>query len=275
MIDAHHHLWDPTRFDYPWMSAPELAPIRRPFGLADLRALAAAHGITGTVLVQCRSSLEETRWFLDLAAAEPLIKGVVGWVDLTADDLDATLDALLASPGGDKLTGVRHQVHDEEDPAWLTRADVARGLATVAARGLVVDLLVRTRELPAAIAAVAACPTGRFVLDHVAKPPLAHGWSADWAEGVAALARLPNVWCKLSGLVTEARWDHWTTADLEPAASFAFQEFGPERVMFGGDWPVCLLASDYGRWLAAARELTPPAAHDAVFGGTARAVYGL
>jgi L-fuconolactonase len=209
VIDAHQHFWDPARADYPWMEGSEMAPIRRAFGPTDLAPLLAENGVDATILVQCRASLEETEDFLRIASTTPFIAGVVGWVDLTDQAAGETLDRLRGSQGGSKLVGIRHQVHDEPDPEWLLRSDVQRGLAAVFERDLAYDLLVRTRELPAAIAAARAFPNDRFVLDHAAKPPIAEGVSRQWADRLAELAVSRNVWCKISGLATEAIWNDW------------------------------------------------------------------
>ncbi|HET6748134.1 MAG TPA: amidohydrolase family protein [Actinomycetes bacterium] len=279
VVDAHHHLWDPGTRDYPWMAGPALAPIRRPFTLDDLRREATAAGVTRTVLVQAVADLGETEELLALAAAsEGLVAGVVGWVDLTADDVAGILDRLRAGPAGDRLVGVRHQVQDEDDPAWLARADVGRGLRAVAAAGLAYDLLVLVPQLPAARAVVAGLPDARFVLDHAAKPAIAEGALEPWAGELAALARLPNVACKLSGLVTEARWDDWDADRIRPYADHVLTVFGPDRVMFGSDWPVCRLAASYGEVRELAEDLLAglsPAERDAVFRRTAAGTYRL
>jgi L-fuconolactonase len=246
VIDAHQHFWDPGRADYPWMAGSEMAPIRRAFGPADLAPLLAENGIDATILVQCRASLEETEDFLHLANATPFVAGVVGWVDLTDQAVGKTLGRLRGLQGGRKLVGIRHQVHDEADPEWLLRSDVQRGLAAVFERDLAYDLLVRTRELPAAIATARAFPNGRFVLDHAAKPPIAEGLSRGWADRLAELAASRNVWCKISGLATEAVWNDWDANRLFPAIQHAAQCFGGDRLIFGSDWPVCLLAGSYG-----------------------------
>ncbi|MBR0968983.1 amidohydrolase family protein [Bradyrhizobium japonicum] len=246
IIDAHQHFWDPARADYPWMDAPELAPIRRAFGPADLAPLLKANGIDASIVVQCRSAREETVEFLQIAHATPSVVGVVGWVDLTDGAVGDTLDRLRAAPGGDKLVGIRHQVHDEADPDWLLRAEVRRGLAAIFARDLAYDFLVRARELPAAIATAQAFPHARFVLDHAAKPPIADGGSADWSDRIAALAACGNVWCKVSGLATEAVWNDWDAERLFPFVAHAATCFGEDRLIFGSDWPVCLLAGSYG-----------------------------
>jgi len=276
IIDAHQHFWDPARADYPWMDAPELAPIRRAFGPADLAPLLRANGIDASIVVQCRSSIEETDEFLRIAAATPFVIGVVGWVDLTDGAVDETLARLRGLPGGDRLVGIRHQVHDESDPDWLLREDVQRGLTAVFAQGLSYDFLVRTRELPAAIATAQAFPQARFILDHAAKPPIADGFSREWAELLAALAASGNVWCKISGLATEARWDDWDAQRLLPFVAHAAECFGEDRLIFGSDWPVCLLAGSYGATkgaLEACLTELGPQLRDKVFGANARRAY--
>jgi L-fuconolactonase len=244
-IDAHHHFWDPARYDYPWMAGEAMEPVRRPFGPADLAVELGPAGVTGTVLVQTISDIAETRQFLDIAVDSDYVRGVVGWVDLAAPSVGDDLDALLDGPGGDHLVGIRHQVHDEDDPRWLCRDDVRRGLLAVEERGLTYDILVRTRELPAATETVAALPELRFVLDHIAKPRIIDGRDELWRERIPALAAQPNVSVKLSGMVTEAVWTNWTADDLRPFVHFVVDRFGVERVMFGSDWPVCLLAGSY------------------------------
>jgi L-fuconolactonase len=234
IIDSHQHFWDPARADYSWMT-DNVAPLRRRFGPEDLEPSLREHGVSGTVVVQARHSLEETRELLELAVAAPFVLGVVGWVDLTVD-VPTQLAALEGC-----LVGVRHQVHDEPDPGWLLRDDVQCGIAAVGEAGLAFDLLVRLRELPAAIETVRRHPETRFVLDHVAKRPPSPDDEA-WAEGVTALAELPNVSCKLSGLFTET--------DPAGTVEHALRWFGPDRCMFGSDWPVCLLAADYADTLA-------------------------
>jgi L-fuconolactonase len=272
-IDAHHHVWDVDARVHSWLDGEEMAPVRRTFTLDRLAVEAAAAGIDRTVLVQVLPDAAETADFLSLAAESELVAGVVGWADLTAPGV---ADELAALPPG--LVGVRHGVQSEPDPGWLARPDVRRGLAAVAAAGLAYDLLTLPHQLPAAIGAVAALPELTFVLDHLSKPPIASGALEPWASRVKELAAHPNVHCKLSGMVTEADWASWQVADLRPYAETVLEAFGPERVMFGSDWPVCLLAADYGRVAGAADELcaglTPGERAD-VFGGTARRAYRL
>ncbi|MEU7183710.1 MULTISPECIES: amidohydrolase family protein [Streptomyces] len=270
-IDAHHHLWDLTRRDQPWLDGAWAEPIRRSYALPDLVPHLAAHDVDATVLVQSSASYAETADLLAVAAGDGPVRGVVGWADLTDPGLAGVLAAL---PAG--LVGIRHQVQDEPDPDWLTRPDVLRGLGAVAGAGLVYDLLVTPRELPAALAAVRALPELAFVLDHAAKPAVARGDWQPWAAGIADLARLPNVSCKLSGLVTEADWAAWRPPQILPYARHVLDAFGPERVLFGSDWPVCTLAAGYADVVALAEAATghlTPAERSAVFGGTAGRVY--
>ncbi|MFI9364491.1 amidohydrolase family protein [Kitasatospora sp. NPDC053057] len=277
-VDAHHHVWELGRRPQAWLDGPESAAIRRDFGTADLAPHARAAGIDRTVLVQVLPDLAETREFLALAAAEPLIAGVVGWVDLTAPEAADTLAELRQGPGGERLVGVRHLVQGEAEPAWLARPEVRRGLRAVGAAGLRYDLLVLPHQLPAAIDTVRALPDQTFVLDHLAKPPIARGELEPWAGRLRELAGEPNVFCKLSGLVTEARRDAWCVADLRPYADAALDAFGPGRMMFGSDWPVCLLAASYEEVVGTAGELTEkldPHERAQVFGGTAARAYGL
>jgi L-fuconolactonase len=277
IVDAHHHFWDPATADYPWLT-DKLAVIRRPFGPADLAPLVAASGIDATVLVQTRSSLAETEAFLAIAAETSFIRGVVGWIDLTDPAADETIARLRAGPGGDRLVGIRHQVHDEEDPDWLGRDEVRRGIAAVGRAGLAYDLLVRTRELPAARALVGAQPDVRFVVDHLAKPAIRNGSDPAWTAAVGSFQGLPNVWWKVSGLVTEADWHAWRPADLQPFVDRVLDVAGPDRLLFGSDWPVCLLAARYDVVLETARSLVAiltPSEQAAILGGTAGAVYGL
>lgn len=280
MLDAHQHFWDPARAQYPWMTE-EVAAIRRPFGPDELRPHVTAAGIDRTILVQTRASIAETREFLALAATTDFIAGVVGWVDLTSSAVAEEIASLRAQPGGEFLVAIRHQVHDEPDPQWLTRADVRRGLAAVRDAGLSYDLLIRERELAAANAVVQRFPDLPFVLDHCAKPPIAGGTvPASWADGISKLAAEPNVWCKLSGLVTEANWSTWTTADIRPYVAHVFAAFGPARLVYGSDWPVCLLAASYERVVRSAHTLVAElsrdtAHHAAIFGGNAISAYRL
>lgn len=255
IIDAHQHFWDPARAEYPWMT-DDVATLRRRFDADDLEPLLNEHGVTGTVVVQARQSLDETRDLLAIAAATPFVLGVVGWVDLTGN-----VPAQLAEFEDVPLVGIRHLVHDEPDPRWLLRDDVQCGLSAVGEAGLVYDLLVRERELPAAIETARRHNGMRFVLDHVAKRPAHESAHRAWERGVAELSECANVACKISGLFTEA-----APADT---AALALRLFGPERCMWGSDWPVTLLAAGYGDGLALV------GGDHRVLGETAIATYGL
>lgn len=277
VVDAHHHFWDPAAAEYPWMT-DDLAAIRRRFAPEDLRPLLAQCGIDRTVLVQTRASLDETREFLETAARTEFVAGVVGWVDLTDGRVAATLRDLRAAPGGGRLVGVRHQVHDEADPGWLLRPDVRRGLVAVGDAGLAYDLLVRTRELPAALRTARDFPEMRLVIDHIAKPPIRAGDPHAWAEAMAPFSELGNVFCKLSGMVTEADWRTWRPDDLLPYVRRVVGWFGENRLMFGSDWPVCLVAGSYARVVNAllyALGDVSPASRAKIMGANAVRFYGL
>jgi L-fuconolactonase len=273
IVDAHQHFWDPALDDYPWLT-DELGAVRRRFGPEDLEPVLQEHGVGGTVLVQALASLDETRRLLAVAEATPFVRGVVGWIDLT----DPNAAQVLAGLGGTALVGIRHQVQDEPDPAWLLRPDVQQGIAAVGASGLAYDLLVRTPALPAALETARRHPEMRFIVDHLAKPPLRDGDTTEWARGLEALSLLPNVSCKLSGLVTEADWAGWRSETLLPYFRRALEWFGPSRTMFGSDWPLCLVAADYGAVLELALGVLDgldDAERNAVLGGNATRIYRL
>jgi L-fuconolactonase len=259
-------------------------PLRRNFGTEDLEPQLSKNGIDKTIVVQTVSDQEETRELLALAERTPWLAGVIGWLDLTDPALTDVLAELTAAPN--PLVGIRHQVHDEPDAQWLLRPDVMRGLRAVADAGLAYDLLIRTPHLEPALQAVRQIPHGVFVIDHIAKPDIAHGdttrkeQSDAWFAGIGELAAEPNVACKLSGMVTEADWANWTVDDLLPYARHILSEFGPERVMFGSDWPVCTLAATYDQVAATVADLlarcgiAPGSSEsESVFGHTAHRVY--
>lgn len=277
VVDSHQHFWDPTRVDYPWMT-DELAAIRRPIGPEDMRPILRENGVDRTVVVQTRSDLGETHEFLATAAKTDFVAGVVGWVDLTDPEVGDTLAEILNGPNGEWLVGIRHQVHDEEDPEWIARDDVVRGIGEVGKVGLAYDLLPRERELLACLKVVDSYPEMRFVVDHIAKPRMAEGVMEPWVARMKKIAKRPNVWCKLSGMVTEADWAAWTPGDLKPYVDIVMECFGEDRVMFGSDWPVCLLAAEYADvkgTLEALLGSDGTAAQDKVFGANAMAFYDL
>ncbi len=251
IIDSHQHFWQVGRFDYPWMSA-ELGVLYQDYLPADLEPVLEQRGVDKTVLVQASNSLEETRWLLSLAEQNPAIAGVVGWLDLRSETLAQELDELVAHP---KFKGVRHLVESEPADDWLTQPSVIRGLQTLGKSGVSYDLLVHTRHLKYARTVADQCPELRLVVDHMAKPPIARNEISEWAIEIKELAAYENVWCKLSGLVTEADWKSWRVEDLQPFVDQALEYFGVERMMFGSDWPVCLLAATYDQVLDAAHLL--------------------
>ncbi len=273
IVDAHHHLWMLDQPGLGWLDDPTLAPIRRDVPATEADTVLGAASIDASVVVEARASFEETLTLLAIAEqhrARPA--AVVGWLDLTGD-VAAQLDAVRSAPGGRRLVGVRHQVQSEPDPAWLARADVLAGLRTLAEAGLAYDLVVRPDQLAACRDAAATVPALTFVLDHLGKPPIARGALHPWADDLRALARCPNVVAKVSGLVTEATWSTWEPADLAPYVDVAIDAFGPDRLLFGSDWPVCELAAPYDRVLAVAHDLLARCDPDAVFGATARHTY--
>ena len=276
-VDSHHHFWDPALRDYPWM--PDA--LRKPFGPEDMRPLLVANGIDRTVLVQTVSDVQETREFLQIAADTDFVAGVVGWVDMTDHQAAGLLNELRAGDNGTYLVGIRHQVHDEEDENWILQESVQANLEALAIQGLVYDLLVKTRELPAAITTARDFPHLRFVVDHIAKPPIASGQIDEWSALMHEFAGLEHVACKLSGMVTEANPDSWTVEDLKPYVSTVYDIFGPDRLMFGSDWPVCTLAASYDRVVDALREVLTSlgvlddATDAAIFGNTATHWYSL
>ena len=274
-IDSHQHFWRYSAAEYPWMD-DRMQRIQRDFLPDDLAPLLAACGLDGSVAVQARSSLEETHFLLDLAREHDCVKAVVGWADLCADDVDATLDQLCEHR---ELRGLRHVVQDEPDDQFLLRTDFQRGVGKLAARNLVYDILIYPRQLDAAVSFVAALPDQPFVLDHIAKPDIANQRTDNWLLGFEGLAQFEQVSCKVPGMVTEAAWNAWQPSDFRAYMDKALEAFGVDRLMFGSDWPVALLAADGYRdvyqlvadWAAALSEDEQAK----LFGGNAARVYGL
>jgi L-fuconolactonase len=238
-LDAHQHFWKYDAAEYPWITAG--TPLQRDWLPADLKPLAANVGIDGSIAVQARQSIEESRWLLELAEREPFIRGVVGWVDLQSDAVEEQLARFAPHP---KFVGVRHVVQSE--PAdFLLKPEFMRGLKKLAAFNLAYDLLLFPKHLPSAVKVVGELPEQRFVLDHIAKPMVRAGMVQPWKADLRELARNPNVFCKISGLVTEANLASWRPEDFRPYLDVVFEAFGEDRLMFGSDWPVCLLAASY------------------------------
>ncbi len=274
-IDAHQHFWELGRFAYQWLQDPRLQPIRRDFLPDDLRPLIQAQGIQRSIFVQTQHDLAENRWVLELAQQADFIAGVVGWVDLASPECERQLRELLEHP---KFVGVRHVTHDEPDDDFIVRDEVLRGLRVLEQHRVPFDLLFFVRHLHHAAWLAQRLPDLPLVIDHLAKPPIREGRMDGWLEPFRAAARYPNVYCKLSGMVTEADWSRWQPADLRPYVAVALDAFGPERCMFGSDWPVCQLAGNYGQVCDALRHCLESLSHAeqaAIWGGTAQQVYGV
>jgi L-fuconolactonase len=282
LFDAHHHVWDLNIRPQSWLDEPGHEPVRRTFDTDDLRTAATAtvagRRLECAVLVQCVASADETREFLALAGSDPLIGAVVGWVDLTSPAIGDVLDELRAGPGGGHLRAIRHLVQGEADAAWLQQPSVERGLRAVGERGLGYDLLIRSHQFPQAIGLAERLPDLSLVLDHAGKPPIARQDLDDWERGVRQLAAHSQVRCKVSGLVTEADHEQWTIDDIRPVWEVLLAAFGPDRLMFGSDWPVCVLAGGWNRWAATVEKLLAgcsAAETEAILAGTATTFYRL
>ena len=274
-IDAHHHLWKYSAAEYGWIS-PEMRVIKRDFLPDDLEKLMHHFGIEGTVTVQARQTLEETRWLLELAHQHEVMRGVVGWVPL---EQGAAVKQHLERLAADrKLRGVRHVIHDEPDDRYILRANFNEGMRALVAFGLRYDILIFEKHLPAAIEFVDRHPNQVFILDHIAKPRIKDKILSPWDRNIREMAKRRNVYCKLSGMVTEADHQHWTPAALQPYIDVVLQAFGPARLMYGSDWPVMLLAGEYAQWYGvvtnAIAKLSKPE-QERIMGGTAVEAYRL
>jgi L-fuconolactonase len=273
LIDSHQHFWRYSPVEYDWIDQ-SMAAIRRDFLPEDAKREMDAAGVGASVVVQVRQTVEETRWLLELADAHPFIAGVVGWVDLQSPDVGDEIDLVTAHPA---LVGIRHIVQAEPED-FLARPAFLRGIAALTARDVPYDMLVYARQIAAADALVSRHPNQRFLLDHLGKPDIRGGHYDTWRCDFDRLATRPNVWCKLSGLVTEADWRRWTPGQLRPYLDRALEAFGPARLMIGSDWPVCTLAASYGETMALVLDaLTEYAADEQaqVLSGTARAFWNL
>lgn len=273
-VDAHQHFWRYDSVEYAWIDDP-MAALRRDCLPAEAQREMAGAGFGACVAVQARQTLEETRWLLGLADAHPWIAGVVGWIDLQADDARRQLERFADHR---KLVGIRHVVQSELDDRFLLRPAFCRGLALLEEFGLAYDILVYSRQLPAVVELVERFAAQRFVLDHLGKPDIRHGELRAWERDLRALADRPNVSAKLSGLVTEADWDAWTLRDIRPCLDVAFDCFGAGRLMIGSDWPVCTVAAGYGRAMGVVSSYVadrPEHERDAVLGGNAQRFWNL
>jgi L-fuconolactonase len=273
-IDCHQHFWRYSASEYGWIGEG-MDVLRRDFLPSDLAPVAKATGIGGTVAVQARQTMEETEWLLSLTAENPLIRGVVGWAPLISERAEESIERLAANS---HLKGLRHVLHDEPDDNYMLRPDFLRGVGLLERRNLVYDILIFERHLPQTLEFVDRFPGQTFVVDHVAKPRIREGVMEPWRTRMIELARRPNVYCKISGMVTEADWKKWRVEHLRPYFETVVEAFGPRRVMFGSDWPVVLLGSEYSLWADTVRSLAAKLSaeeRDALFRGTAASVYKL
>lgn len=273
-LDAHQHFWNYNTRDYGWIGE-EMSVIRRSFLPEDLQPILTDSGISGCVAVQARQSLEETEWLLELADKHEFIKGVVGWVDLCSEEAASQLAGYAANPW---LKGVRHVIQDEPDVKFVLREDFQRGIALLEQHNLAYDLLVSKEQLPYAVELVQNFPKQRFVIDHLAKPDIKAGVGSPWKETMEAIAAYPNVYCKLSGMVTEADWNHWKQEDFTFYLDTVLQAFGSERVMYGSDWPVCTAAGTYAEVINLLQthvKRLPEAEQKLIFGDNCAAFYSL
>ena len=273
-VDAHQHFWKYNPAEYEWIDDSMVA-IRRDFLPEDLEPQLERNEFQGSIAVQARQTLEETRWLLELANRSSKILGVVGWVDLCSPDVCSQLSEFTRNP---KLVGIRHIVQSEPDDRFLLRPDFLRGVAVLEEFDLTYDILIYTKHLPVAAEFVERFQRQRFVLDHLAKPAIKSREIETWAAGIRRLAAFPNVFCKLSGLVTEADWQRWKLEDIRPYLDIAFEAFGASRLMIGSDWPVCLVAGSYGRTMDVVKKYLqghPAETRDAVLGGNAHRFWRL
>jgi L-fuconolactonase len=273
-IDAHHHLWRYTQAEYDWIDE-SMQVLRRDFLPEDLKVVMRSAGVDGAIAVQARQTLEETRWLLDLAEANEEIWGVTGWAPIAGADFPAVMEEF---DGREKLKALRHVIQGEKDENYILREDFNAGIRALSGSGLVYEILIYERHLTQTIEFVDRHPEQVFVLDHMAKPLIAGGILEPWATRMRELAKRENVWCKMSGMVTEADWKTWTPDTLKPYMDVTVEAFGPERLMAGSDWPVCLVACTYERWWQVLRDYFAAFGEEEreqVFGGNAVEVYGL
>ena len=273
-IDSHHHLWNYSPAEYGWIGE-QMQVLKQDYTSEELKHETHASGIDGTVAVQARQSLIETDWLLELAEAHDVIQGVVGWVPLADTNVSATLDRLADSKW---LKGVRHVVHDEPDDRFILGEAFNRGVALLDRYQLAYDILIKARHLKPSIEFVDRHPNQRFIVDHIAKPTIDRDFHEEWRREFLELAKRPNVDCKFSGVVTEVRTPEWTIEQLQPYGDVAWVAYGPKRLMFGSDWPVCLLRSGYYQWISAVEELSAglsASEKEAFWGGNAQRAYRL
>jgi L-fuconolactonase len=277
-IDSHHHIWDLSVRPQDWLVGEAVQPVNRTFTLDDYRAAIAGTGVEKSILVQTVMKYEETPEFLEIAADNEIVAGVVGWLEIGAEDALTHLDHYETLRGHEYLVSIREVAHDIPDPNFLMQPQVIKNIRDVGKRGYVYDLLTRTAHMPAAIELVRQAPETQFVIDHISKPLIADGIMEPWREMIKVLAAFPNTVCKISGMTVEAKWDSWKTDDFRPYVDVLLEAFGPSRLMFGSDWPVSLLASSYHEVISLTEELTnslSPSESEEFWSGTATRVYKL
>lgn len=276
IIDAHQHFWQHSQpFDYSWQDGPVMEPIRRDYLPADLLPHLKNTGVDRSVFVQTQHNVAENRWVLKLAEENDFIAGVVGWVDLASEQCE---DQLLEFKDHPKFVGIRHVTQDEPDDDFIVRPEVIRGLKVLEKHGVPFDLLFYVKHLRHATTLARELPELPMVIDHLAKPRIKEQVTEDWIDNFKAAAEFPNIFCKLSGMITEADWKDWKPADLKPYVEPAMEAFGPDRLMYGSDWPVCELAGSYEQVHGALTETLgnlSETENAAIFGGTATKFYGL
>lgn len=273
-LDSHHHFWEYDPVEYGWIG-DDKAAIRRDFGPADLKREMAAAGVSGAISVQARQSLDETRTLLRAAEENDFIRGIVGWAPFIDPGVSDIIENLALNR---KLRGLRHVLQDEPDPDYMLRDDFSRGIATLRQFGLTYDILIFERHLPQTIQFVDRHPDQVFVVDHLAKPRVKASELSPWAERINELAKRSNVYCKISGLATEADYHNWTEEQLTPYMDVVLETFGPQRLMFGSDWPVCLLAVPYQGWVEIVDRFCSKLSkseQERIWSGTAVEAYGL
>ena len=273
-LDSHHHFWNYDPAQYGWITEDKAA-LRRDFGPADLAHEMADAGVSSAISVQARQSLDETRTLLQLAEENEFIRGVVGWAPFIEDNVADTIAQFSSNP---KLRGLRHILHDEPNPDYMLRDDFNRGMASLRQFGLAYDILVFERHLAQTVRFVDRHPDQVFVVDHLAKPRVKARDVSPWAERIKDVAKRPNVYCKISGLATEADYHSWTEEQLKPYMDVVLEAFGPRRLMFGSDWPVCLVAVGYADWVAIVERFVArlsDSERQRIWSGTAVEAYGL
>jgi L-fuconolactonase len=271
-IDAHQHFWEYQAEEYPWITE-ELGVLRRSFLPGDLVPELINSGLDGSIAVQARQSLEESRWLLSLAEKNSHILGVVGWVDLCSDQVDVQLSEFSDHP---QFVGVRHVVQDEPDDAFMLRSDFLNGIDKLKNHGLTYDILIFPKQIKAALKLVERFPEQAFVIDHIAKPSIKDGSLQPWQNLMKEFSKFPNVSCKISGMITEADWVNWKLEDMRPYLETVMETFSPNRLMYGSDWPVCLLAGEYSRVFDLAKHYVNQLSfqdQEMIFGGAAAQFY--